>query len=166
MEPLALKPLGARNLETAVTMARHYRDLNQPEEAESICRDVLAVAPDHEGALRTLGLALTDRFATRGATFEEAAEVFAKLSSEYDRVYFTGVAWERYGKSELGFSPHNALHAYEQALSAYARAEQLGPKDHPEPILRYNCCVRTIQTRPELRAELRRREQPVFEMGD
>ena len=61
-----LKPLGARNLETAITLAKHYRDLNQPEEAESICRDILAMAPDNDDAWRTLGLALTDRNSLAG----------------------------------------------------------------------------------------------------
>ena len=53
-----LKRLAEKNLAGAVALAKHYRDLNQPEEAESICRDVLAVAPDDQDAWRTLGLAL------------------------------------------------------------------------------------------------------------
>ena len=39
----SLKRLSRANLEAAITKAAHYRDLNQPEEAESICRDVLDV---------------------------------------------------------------------------------------------------------------------------
>ena len=58
-----LKRLGTRNLEAALAKAEQYRALNQPEEAESICRDVLDEAPEDQHALRTLGLALTDRFA-------------------------------------------------------------------------------------------------------
>src|SRR5215467_7777918 len=59
---LQLKRLSPNGLDTALAKAEHYRDLNQPDEAESICRDVLDVAPDHARAIRTLGLALTDRF--------------------------------------------------------------------------------------------------------
>jgi hypothetical protein len=48
----------------AVEKAEHYRLLNDPEQAESICLDVLAVAPDHQIALRVLLLAMTDQFGT------------------------------------------------------------------------------------------------------
>src|SRR5678816_3255822 len=97
-----LEPLRARNLAAAVSLAKHYRDLNQPEEAESICRDILAVAPDNDDALRTLGLALTDQFPSSWMTlFDEACAAFAKLRSEYERVYYTGIAWERYAKAQL-----------------------------------------------------------------
>jgi len=50
-----LKRLGERNLEAALAKAEQYRALNEPEEAESICRDVLEEAPDNQHALRTLG---------------------------------------------------------------------------------------------------------------
>ena len=42
-----LKKLADKNLDAAIALAKHYRDLNQPEEAESICRDVLEVAPEN-----------------------------------------------------------------------------------------------------------------------
>ena len=38
-----LKRLPHASLDAAIAKAEHYRDLNQPEEAESICRDVLDV---------------------------------------------------------------------------------------------------------------------------
>ena len=38
-----LKRLPRASLDAALAKAEHYRDLNQPEEAESICRDVLDV---------------------------------------------------------------------------------------------------------------------------
>jgi tetratricopeptide (TPR) repeat protein len=161
-----LKPLTQKNLDSAMEMAKHYRDLNQPEEAESICRDILGVAPTHEGALRTLGLALTDRFPQSTSFFEEAIAVFGKLPGEYDRVYLTGVAWERWAKVQIATSPSNALHGYEEALEQFEKAEKLGHADRPEPLLRYNCCVRALTTRSELRAELKRRGQPTYEFGD
>ena len=61
-----LKRLPAKNLEAALAKAAHYRDLNQPEEAESICRDVLDVEPKNQVALRLLGLALTDQLVAPG----------------------------------------------------------------------------------------------------
>lgn len=166
MEAPRLKPLTQKNLEAAVAMAAHYRALNQPDEAESICRDVLGVAPTHEAALRTLGLALTDRLATDTAAFDEALATFARLPAEYDRVYFAGVAWERRGKAQLAVSAHDALHAYEQALDHFAKAESLAPAEKPEPLLRYNCCVRALTSNPELLRELDRRKQPTYDFGD
>ena len=90
-----LKKLADKNLGAAITLAKHYRDLNQPDEAESICRDVLEVAPDDADALRTLGLTLTDRFPTSWMSlFEEACTTFKKLPSEYERHYYVGIAWD------------------------------------------------------------------------
>ena len=61
-----LKTISKEGIPEALSKAERYRLLNEPGEAESICRDVMAVEPDHQGALRLLGLALTDQF-TGGA---------------------------------------------------------------------------------------------------
>lgn len=163
-----LKPLTSRNLAAAVELAKHYRDLNQPEEAESICRDVLAVATDNEDAWRTFGLALTDRFPTAWMTlFDEACGAFAKLSSEYERVYYTGIAWERYAKAQVEAGrAHNAIHAFEEALSRFEEAERIGPKDEPNAILRYNRCVRALTTNPDLVRASHVPHEPEYEFGD
>src|SRR5437899_12778689 len=63
---LELKKIRSTAAAAAVLKAEKYRDLNQPFEAESICRDVLEASPEHAGALRTLGLALTDQFEGKG----------------------------------------------------------------------------------------------------
>lgn len=147
-----LKQLGARNLTAAVALAKHYRDLNQPEDAESICRDVLEVAPDNDDAWRTLGLALTDQFPTSWVTcFDDACAAFSRLSSEYERMYYTAIAWERYAKVQLlGGRASNAIHAFEQAIELFDKADELGTPDDPGPILHYNRCVRALTTTPEL----------------
>jgi tetratricopeptide (TPR) repeat protein len=165
---LRLKKLGERNLAAAIALAKHYRDLNEPEEAESICRDVLAVAPDSQDAWRTLGLALTDRFPRHWMTlFEEACGAFRNLASEYERVYYEGIAWERYGKAQvLAGQARDAIHAFEQALERFERAETLAAPDDPAPILHYNRCVRALTTDSDLvRASLAPRE-PEYEFGD
>jgi tetratricopeptide (TPR) repeat protein len=164
----ALKPLTSRNLDRAIELAKHYRDLNQPDEAESICRDVLAVSPDNEDALRTLGLALTDRFREAWTTlFDEACATFAKLRSEYERVYYTGIAWERYAKAQLEAGrSHNAIHAFEEALARFENAEQIGPKDEPNAIVHYNRCVRALTTHPELVRASLVPHAPEYEFGD
>jgi tetratricopeptide (TPR) repeat protein len=147
-----LKRLGERNLEAALAKAEQYRALNEPEEAESICRDVIAEAPENQHALRTLGLALTDRFAVewRGV-FDEAVSVFGKLTSPYERVYYTGVAWERCAKAQIAHGQaHNAAHSLEHALECFEEAERVGPKETPDPVIRWNRCVRMIDQHPEL----------------
>ena len=57
-----LKKLSAAAIPAALVKAERYRLLNEPEEAESICLDVLAVDPANQKALIMLLLALTDQF--------------------------------------------------------------------------------------------------------
>jgi len=147
-----LKRLSSRtNLVDALERAKHYRDLNQPEEAESICRDVLDVEPEHAGALKTLGLALTDQFPRAWRDlFDEAQRVFARLPSAFERVYYDGVAWERLGKAQLDArQTANAAHAFEHALARYGEALAIDP-DATDPVLRWNRCVRVLQKHPDL----------------
>jgi hypothetical protein len=49
-------------MDDALEKAERYRLLNEPKGAESICLDVLAIAPDNQKALTTLLLARTDQF--------------------------------------------------------------------------------------------------------
>ncbi|HEX4512793.1 MAG TPA: tetratricopeptide repeat protein [Polyangiaceae bacterium] len=147
-----LKKLPSHELDSAVQKAMLYRELNQPEEAESICQDVIAVDAKHQIALRVLGLAITDRFDELGTSFfgglfEEAMKVFGRLENEYERVYHEGVAWERLGKAHLRRGEgHGALGALEHAIEHYERAEKIAPEGNPDPILRFNRCVRLLQS--------------------
>lgn len=163
-----LKPLTSKNLTAAVELAMHYRDLNEPEEAESICRDVIAVAADNEDAWRTLGLALTDQFPAHWMTlFDEARTAFGKLKSEYDRVYYLGILWERYAKAQVEAGrAHNAIHAFEEALARFEEAEKIAPKDLPNPIVHYNRCVRALTTHPDLVRASHVPHEPEYEFGD
>jgi tetratricopeptide (TPR) repeat protein len=148
MHDVELKSLKGHDLASALDKANVYRALNQPEEAESICEDILAVDSKHQGALKTLGLAVTDRFSEqRVSLFDRALEIFEKLESEYDRVYHQGIAWERLGKAHLSRNEGlGALTSFEHALEHYEKAESLGAKDAADPILRWNRCVRLITT--------------------
>jgi tetratricopeptide (TPR) repeat protein len=163
----ALKRLSPKNLDAALDRARHYRDLNQPEEAESICRDVLDVDPHHQEARKTLGLALTDRFPRHWhSLFEEATASFEKLTSEYERTYYTAVAWERLAKAQLDQGQaHNAAHAFERALELYERAQELSP-DAADPILRWNRCVRALRDQPAILRALEDPRASGFGIGD
>jgi tetratricopeptide (TPR) repeat protein len=164
----SLKPLGVRNLEAALAKAEQYRALNEPEEAESICRDILAEDPLHPRALRTLGLALTDMFAQEWTLhFTEAIAVFEQLSSEYEVAYYSGVAWERCAKAQLAKNQaYNAGHSLERALAFFEKAERLGPRDVPDPVLRWNRCVRVIKSHPEIAQALEAEHRHEFQHGD
>ncbi len=150
-----VKRLPRASLDAAIEKAAHYRDLNQPEEAESICRDVLEVDHTHQAAWKLLGLALTDRLVTRQVgLLEEALEAFERLSDVYERIYHLGVAWERGAKAHLERGEaHSAVAAFEHALRLFARAEEMRPQ-LPDPVLRWNRCVRLLETHPSLRAAL------------
>lgn len=165
---LELKKLRDKNLEAAIGLAKHYRDLNQPEEAESICRDVLEVAPENVDALRTMGLALTDRFSSEWVSlFDEACATFKKLPTDYDRAYYVGIAWERYAKAQLEAGrAHNAIHAFEEAIARFEEASTFAKKDDPAPILHYNRCVRALTTNAELMRASEVPHQPKYEFGD
>ena len=89
-----LKPLSKDAVPGAIGKAERYRLLSEPWQAESICRDVLGVEPDHQTALVLLILALTDQF-DRGISAKDAMDVVAGLKSEYDRAYYSGIVEER-----------------------------------------------------------------------
>src|SRR5580704_7123042 len=76
-----LKYISPAGIPVAIAKAELYRSLNEPEEAESICRDILNIEPQHQLALRLLGLALTDQF-IGGASdrYQEAEQTFQKLN--------------------------------------------------------------------------------------
>src|SRR5207247_6156110 len=57
-----LKSISKAGIPEAISKVELYRSLNEPEEAESICRDILAVEPENQLALRLLGLAITEQF--------------------------------------------------------------------------------------------------------
>jgi muramidase (phage lysozyme) len=57
-----LKPLSPQAIPGALAKAERYRLLNESWEAESICLDILQIEPDHQDAIVTLLLALTDQF--------------------------------------------------------------------------------------------------------
>jgi tetratricopeptide (TPR) repeat protein len=162
-----LKRLRRESLAAAVEKAAHYRDLNQPEEAESICRDILDVDAAHPTAWRLLGLALTDRFATGPVgLFEQAIEAFEHLADEYERVYHVGVAWERSAKAHLEHGEaHSAVTEFETALQLFEKAGAMKP-DSPDPVLRWNRCVRLLTGHPSLRSAIRAPREHDVRLGD
>lgn len=142
-----LKQISTNGIPEAIAKAELYRSLNEPEEAESICRDILAVEPLHQFALRLLGLSLTDQFSGGSDRFRETEEVFQLLSDPYERLYYTGILYERRAKAQLktGHPPRAVLTLFEMALRSFAEAEKIRPAGNDDAILRWNRCVRLLQ---------------------
>jgi hypothetical protein len=143
-----LKRISQAGIQEAIAKAELYRALNEPEEAESICRDILVVDSQHQLALRLLGLALTDQFTGAGLDrYREAEEIFQKLSDPYERLYYTAILHERRGKAQLkaGHLPVSLFPLFEHALRLYAEAEKIRPAGNDDAILRWNRCVRLLQ---------------------
>src|SRR4029077_11193206 len=114
-----LKSISKAGIAEAVAKVELYRYLNEPEEAESICRDILAIDPQHQLALRLLGLTITDQFVVGSSDrFREVDEMFQKLSGRYERLYYTGILYERRAKAQLrtGQPPPTVLPLFERAL--------------------------------------------------
>ena len=144
----ALKRIHPDGIAAALEKADRYRELNQPLEAESICRDVLAIDPEHQLALRILGLAVTDQFGpSTGARFAEAQQAFGRLRDPYERAFYGGLAHERQAKAQLvaHIPPQSVRPLFEQALARYADAERIRPTGNDDAILRWNSCVRAME---------------------
>lgn len=144
-----LKRISTAGIPEAIAKAELYRSLNEPEEAESICRDILAIEPQHQLAVRILGLALTDQFT--GSSLDrdrEAEQTFQQLSDRYERLYYAGIAQERRAKAQLraGQPPYAVLPLFELAMRAFEEAEKIRPTGNDDAILRWNRCARLLQT--------------------
>ena len=160
-----LKTISKTGIEAALSKAQLYRCLNEPEEAESICQDILAADAENQAALRLLGLAITDQFRGQPSDrFPEAESAFNAIGDPYKRAYYLGILSERRAKAQyrVGRPPHVWVPLFEQAMNHFATAESLKPNDNEEAILRWNRCVRWLQTVPETSAV----ESPGFEHED
>lgn len=145
-DDLKLRKIRPVAIPLALEKATHYRLLNEPEQAESICLDVLAVEPDHPEALKTLLLALTDQFDTHAGAVKRARARVAQLPGEYERLYYAGLTCEREARAHLtrGVGAAFAHTLFLEAIDLYSRAEALAPEQNDDPILRRNSCLRTM----------------------
>ncbi len=162
-----LKRIATAGIPHALEKAERYRLLNEPAQAESICRDVLVVDAANQDALRALILALTDQFGEHGAggAAREARDHIAELRDEYERAYFTGIVFERETRAFLSRNTVVRAAAYDgfrHAMEWYERAEQLRPPGNEDAVLRWNSCARAIEReRLEPEGDSERRELPL-----
>jgi hypothetical protein len=144
-----LKFLSKEAVPAALEKAKHYRLLNEPGAAESICLDVLQVEPDNQDALVTLVLAMSDRFAKDYAIGDTQIQDFlSRISDEYERAYYAGIVYERRAKAVLKKGmPGSESTAYEffrQAMTRFEKAEEMRPSGNDDAVLRWNGCARII----------------------
>ncbi len=162
----ALKPISHESIEHALARAERYRLLHEPTEAESICRDILDVEPANRHARVTLILALTDEIHSDPASFSRAVEVIPALESSYDRAYYSGIAWERRAKAAFRTGgPGSSNYIYDwlvRALSLFEEAERLRPSGNDETILRWNACVRFLESHKDLRPMTEDEPEPIL----
>jgi hypothetical protein len=133
-ERFELKRLSPDAIDAALKRALHYRYLNQPHLAESICRDVLELRPDHDEARVTLIMSQCDQFGmTEGLPVQDILAMAGKL---------------------LKGGPAAGAIAYEwfvRAMDHYAEAEPLRPAGNDDAILRWNTCARMLNSHREVR---------------
>jgi hypothetical protein len=135
---LELKKISKQAIPRALAKAERYRLLNEPHEAESICRDVLRTEPGNQEAVVALVLALTDQFGSRhGADMSKARDALAQVTDEYERSYYGGIIYERWAKAqfEARVPTHLALDWVE-----------LRPGGNDDAVLRWNSCLRFIDS--------------------
>ncbi len=144
-----LKPISKSGIKEAFQKVTHYRYLNQFDEAESICRDIVAADPDDQHAQRMLGLIITDQFNGKTSDrYAEAEQIFESLTDAYERAYYTGILHERRAKAQLhaGNLPHTVHGHFEEAMKFYEQAEKIRPAGNDDAILRWNRCARLLQS--------------------
>lgn len=152
-----LKKLNPEAVPAAIVRAKQYRLLNEPNEAESICLDILEIMPDHQDALITLLLSLTDKFAESGLlpSFEQAQGIVDRLDDSHCKFYYSGIIYERRGKHHLRQGgPGSGNVAYEwlhKALEAFSEALESCDPENRDTILRWNSCARIINSHPDVK---------------
>ncbi len=144
-----LKPLSKEAVPLALEKAKHYRLLNEPGTAESICLDILDIEPNSQEALVTLVLAMSDRFGKDYAVGDtQTKDYLSRIEDEYERTYYTGIIYERHAKAVLDrdtpLSASNAYEFFRQAMNWFDKAEAIRPVGNDDAILRWNGCARIV----------------------
>ena len=161
-----LKPISRDSVDGALAKAERYRLLNEPHEAESICRDILDIEPQNRQARVSLILALTDQIPQEASAFTMALEAISGLTSDYDRAYYSGIAWERRAKVSCeATTPGSHSYAYDwivKALHLFEQAERVKPAGNDDSILRWNACVRFLNRHKELTPKIEEIPEPIL----
>ena len=164
---LELKPLSKDGIPGALARVERYRLLNEPEQAESICQDILTCDPGNQEALRSLLLALTDQFGSgSGARVEEARALLPRFHDNYEQLYYSGIISERRARALInegglgtGFIAYDW---FRDAMDSYEKAEAIRPPGNDDAILRWNTCARFLIRNTHLAAKPDERLEPIL----
>ena len=150
---LKLKKISKDGIAEAISKAELYRYLNEPEESESICQDILAADPENQTALRILGLAITDEFVGQTTDrYSEAESMFLRLADAYQQQYCLGLLCERRAKAQMraGRPSHAVSVLFEEAMRHFEAAEKIHPPRNDDAVLRWNRCLRLLEKFPKI----------------
>lgn len=161
-----LKPISQDAIPEALRKAERYRLLNEPSLAQSICEDVLRIDPENQQAAVALLLSMTDQFG-KGVTLAEARAALPHIRDPYERMYHTGILWERWGHMWLRDAhpgaTYNAYDALTDAMEHYEKAEAIRPAGNDDAMLRWNTCARILMRNSELRPRPRETFEPALD---
>ncbi len=148
-----LRPISTKAVPAALAKAERYRLLNEPGQAESICRDILQVQPDNQEAFIMLLLSLADEFDAGECDLAQAQEVLSGIQGDFQQAYYAGIVNERWGRAQLrrgapGFVAHGW---FVKAMGLYEKAQSLSPRGNDDAVLRWNTCVRLMERDPRLK---------------
>ena len=148
-----LKPISIEAVPEALAKAERYRLLNEPGQAESICRDVLRADSENQEALIMLLLSLSDEFDAGECDLAQAQEVLPRIEGEFQQAYYAGIVSERWGRAQLrrGAPGYVAHGWFVEAMRLYETARSLSPSGHDDAVLRWNTCVRLMERDTRLR---------------
>ena len=153
---LKLKTISKDGIAEALSKVELYRYLNEPEEAESICNDILAADPENQIAERLLGLTITDQFEGQTSDrYAEAEKIFQTLTDPYERIYYLGLLQERRAKAQIraGRPAHMLVGSFHEAMRCFEEAEKIRPPHNDDAVLRWNRCVRLLEKIGEVQGE-------------
>jgi tetratricopeptide (TPR) repeat protein len=153
---LKLKTISKDGIAEAISKIELYRYLNEPEEAESICYDILAAVPEHQLAQRFLGLTITDQFDGQSSDrYAEAEKIFQGLTDPYERFYYLGLLQERRAKAQMraGRPARMLIGSFQEAMRCFEEAEKIRPPHNDDAVLRWNRCVRLLQKIGQVESE-------------
>jgi hypothetical protein len=164
---LELKPLSLEGISGALARVERYRLLNEPEQAESICQDILRCDPGNQEALISLLLAITDQFENgSGARVSEARDVLPRLRDPYSKLYYAGIISERRARALInlvGLGTGSIAYGwFRDAMDQYEKAESIRPAGNDDAILRWNTCARFLNRNPHLAPRPEERLEPML----
>jgi hypothetical protein len=146
----AFRLLSKDSIPDALKKTERYRLLGEPDEAESVCLDILQVDPDNQEARVDLILAISDQFGReRRPRVDLAMKVVGELVDDYQRQYYEAVVLEREARAhiDLDTPPVLVFLRYCEAMDKFAAAAGIRPPGDDSAVIRWNACVRAIRRR-------------------